>query len=311
LAPGAAGGAESAVRHALESARPGPGSLDGLVDLLFELAPAAPIRFDGEDADQPPNLAVGTDASAGRTAPIRLPRHPVTTREVVDGVPIVSRESATGFGSLPERVGSAAAEVLDAGPFTVLRAHALRLLGSVRTPVWIAGGAGVGALVVALTVIPSAPTSTSAPSSVPSTTPSAAPSARPSGATGPASTTPASAGASAIVGEDPLAAARALLSARTACFTSRSLTCLDGVDQAGSAVLDSDRELVRRLTRGSNLPAEATLAGFTPHLVQQLGDSAIIQLVASDGSVVADKNPAPLLLVRIGAGWRIRDLALG
>ena len=59
------------------------------------------------------------------------------------------------------------------------------------------------------------------------------------------------------------------------------------------------------------LPAEATLDGFTPRLIQQLGDSAIIQLIAADGSAMTEKNPAPLLLVRNEAGWRIRDLALG
>ncbi len=89
------------------------------------------------------------------------------------------------------------------------------------------------------------------------------------------------------------------------------MTCFDTVDQAGSAVIEADRDLVRRLKGGTPLPAEATLAGFTPRLVQQLGDSAIIQLVGADGSAVSDTSPAPLLLVRNEAGWRIRDLALG
>jgi hypothetical protein len=85
---------------------------------------------------------------------------------------------------------------------------------------------------------------------------------------------------------------------------------LDSVDQAGSAVIEADRDLVRRLKNGGSLPAEATLEGFTPHLIQQLGDSAIIQLLATDG-YAASKTPAPLLLVRSEAGWRIRDLSLG
>ena len=59
------------------------------------------------------------------------------------------------------------------------------------------------------------------------------------------------------------------------------------------------------------LPSDAALEGFTPRLIQQLGDSAIIQLVAADGSPMTEKNPAPLLLVRNEAGWRIRDIALG
>ena len=76
-------------------------------------------------------------------------------------------------------------------------------------------------------------------------------------------------------------------------------------------MLKADRDVVRRLKKGMPLPAEATLEGFVPHLIQQLGDSAIIQLVATDGGAVTDKNPAPLLLVRSETGWRIRDLALG
>ena len=89
------------------------------------------------------------------------------------------------------------------------------------------------------------------------------------------------------------------------------MSCLDTVDQAGSAVIESDRDLLRGLKKGVPLPAEATLEGFMPRLIQQLGDSAIIQLVTADGGVVTDKNPAPLLLVRNEAGWRIRDLSLG
>lgn len=91
----------------------------------------------------------------------------------------------------------------------------------------------------------------------------------------------------------------------------QSAACFDSVDQAGSAVIEADRDLVRRLRSGATLPTEATLDGFTPHLIQQLGDSAIIQLIAADGTAASAKNPAPLLLVRSETGWRIRDLALG
>ena len=199
-------------------------------------------------------------------------------------------------------------------PLAKLGSRIVAVLAPVRTPIWIAGGAGLGALVVALTVIPAAHSET-ATEPFASATPSVTRIAKASGSA--ADIAPSkraatdSGAASAIEGEDPIAAARALLAARTQCFIAQSLTCFTTVDQAGSAVIEADRDLVRRLNKGVPLPAEATLDGFTPRLIQQLGDSAIIQLVAADGGAITEKNPAPLLLVRNEAGWRIRDLALG
>ncbi|MET4705599.1 protein kinase [Frigoribacterium sp. UYMn621] len=319
LEPGASAAALSEIRRELEGPPPGEEALSGMIDLLFALAPGLPIRFDEElpvSAPLPPSM--------------RPVVRPIPQREAPWEDLAEDREILPNWAS--------AIEVTDIHPLAQLRARLLTLLAPVRIPVWIAGGAGVGALVVALTVIPAAHSETTAErtgvtpgvsqsSSTPSTTKSPT-----SDSPGPASNSPAAdrqgptasgsptgrpLGASpapsrsAIEGEDPLAAARALLAARSKCFVARSVPCLDSVDQAGSAVIEADRDLVRRLKNAGSLPAEATLEGFTPHLIQQLGDSAIIQLLATDGSAVSTKNPAPLLLVRSEAGWRIRDLSLG
>ena len=310
------------LRDCIDGAPPTGGELARLIDLLFDLAPALPIRFDHH---------VTGEESESRS-PNRMDWHPNSAGEELE------QDAVSPQGTLPTVGGSATPVPLLSVPLlskpaktqsmvkSGRREHPLAKLGSrlvavlapVRTPVWIAGGAGLGALVVALTVIPSAHSDTTSEpfaSATPSVTRSASASDNTSDSA--ADTAPSkraatdSAATSAIEGEDPLAAARALLAARTECFTARSLTCFTTVDQVGSAVIEADRDLVRGLKKGLPLPAEATLDGFTPRLIQQLGDSAIIQMVAADGSAMAEKNPAPLLLVRNEAGWRIRDLSLG
>lgn len=303
-----------AIRQALNGPPPEAARLSDILDLLFALAPALPIRFDEESLE-----------SVTVPPPIRPGAHPRTSLEVppVGGLSsdAPASESRAGAAVSPfERVPSSAraVEVADAHPLALLRERSLALLAPVRMPVWIAGGAGIGALVIALTVIPGAHSETAVTRPEATSTITTSALTHDAGPSTPVPTTPgpsvtASPGVarSAIEGEDPLAAARALLAARSKCFAAKSAACFDSVDQAGSAVIDADRDLVRRLRKGETLPAEATLDGFTPHLIQQLGDSAIIQLVADDGTAASTKNPAPLLLVRNEAGWRIRDLALG
>ncbi|WP_185200740.1 protein kinase [Glaciihabitans sp. INWT7] len=317
LEPGASSAALATVRHELAGPPLGEEALSNLIDRLFALAPALPIRFDEE-------------------SPISVPLQQSTHPVLHPGIPLLLREAPAEDLSVSRELlpnWAAATEVTDIHPLAHLRARLVTFLSPVRIPVWIAGGAGIGALVVALTVIPAAHSESAPgkPGSTPEgsqTTPTS-PALRSPGPDSPTPTpdrtAPMESGLpadlpfdaspapsrSAIEGQDPLAAARALLTARSKCFVARSVTCLDGVDQSGSAVIEADRDLVRRLKNGGSLPAEATLEGFTPHLIQQLGDSAIIQLLATDGSAVSTKNPAPLLLVRSEAGWRIRDLALG
>jgi hypothetical protein len=103
----------------------------------------------------------------------------------------------------------------------------------------------------------------------------------------------------AIAGDDPIAAAIALLARREECFAELSLRCLEQVDQLASSAWEGDREAMRELRAGG----EAKFASVDPidaRLVERLGDSVIIEL----GPETA---PASLLLMRSEAGWRIRD----
>ena len=296
------------LRDCVDGSPPTDRELARLIDLLFDLAPALPIRFDHH----------ATREESESRSSNRVDWHPDAPGDELE------QNAVLQPAALPTVSGSAIPVSLQAQSMVMsdLHEHPLAKLGSrivavlapVRTPIWIAGGAGLGALVVALTVIPAAHSET-ATEPFASATPSVTRIAKATGSAADIAPTKRAAtdsgAALAIEGEDPLAAARALLAARTQCFIAQSLTCFTTVDQAGSAVIEADRDLVRRLKKGLPLPAEATLDGFTPRLIQQLGDSAIIQLIAADGSAIAEKNPAPLLLVRNEAGWRIRDLALG
>ena len=306
------------LRECVDGPPPTDRELARLIDLLFDLAPALPIRFDhhatrdesrsrsSNRVDWHSNRAEDELEQSDLRQPGALP----TFGGSVFPVP----SSPVPSSPVPSQAQSMVVSNRHEHPLAKLGSKVVAILAPVRTPVWIAGGAGLGALVVALTVIPAAHLETATepfPSATPSVTRSAKASDSAAGITPSKRAATDSGGASAIEGEDPLAAARALLTARTKCFIAQSLACFTTVDQAGSAVIEADRELVRRLKEGLPLPAEATLDGFTPRLIQQLGDSAIIQLVAADGSAVTKKNPAPLLLVRNETGWRIRDLALG
>jgi hypothetical protein len=103
----------------------------------------------------------------------------------------------------------------------------------------------------------------------------------------------------AIGGDDPLAAAVALLERRADCFVELSLLCLEGVNQQGSAALDADRAAVLAL-RGGEEADYADTELVAPRLIERLGAGALVELGP-------ETQPASLLLMRSEAGWRIRD----
>jgi hypothetical protein len=103
----------------------------------------------------------------------------------------------------------------------------------------------------------------------------------------------------AMAGDDPIAAAIALLERREECFAELSLLCLEQVDQQASSALQADREAMRDMQAGG----EAEFTSVDPidaRLVERLGDSVVVELGPKT-------NPASLLLMRSEAGWRIRD----
>ena len=99
-------------------------------------------------------------------------------------------------------------------------------------------------------------------------------------------------------GDDPVAAAVVLFAVRDGCIRDLDVDCLDDVDQAGSAALDADRELVGAIMDGGAAGPLPSTEGAS--LAQRLGDSALVALRP-------DSEPASVLLVKGEAGWRIRD----
>ena len=295
--------------------------LDELGGRLFDLAPATPIRFDGD------------------------PRLPTFATRQIPVAPSPSVGRAAPGRSRRERLDERLAQHIDTSPATAIRSRlpvvraALSLvrreLAPVRRPVWIAGGAGLGALLLGLVVIPAFGTEGGsdirhAPERPPSPTTGAAtpwtdgsrppapadvagPTASPAVGAPPAAD--AGASAAALTGDDPVAAASALIGQRARCLLTRDVGCLDAVDQPVSAALESDRYAVRTST-GAAARGAHPLPATPIALVQLLGDSAIIGLgnpTATDGAADAPPNtyPASILIVKTTNGWRIRDLTTG
>ncbi len=104
----------------------------------------------------------------------------------------------------------------------------------------------------------------------------------------------------AIRGDDPLAAAKALLEVRRLCLRSFSQACLDEVDQAESALLDSDQFQIQSARETG---ADISKLGFEPDdldVLQHLGDTVLLG--------IGDPIQATLLMVREEDGWKLRDL---
>ncbi len=258
-----------------------------LSERLFDLAPAVPLRvssFAGERG-QIPQRAVPPNASRAD-----------------DVAPPVLRQRLAGI-HVPEWLVEAFGASIDAHPLAAVRARVIRALVPVRRPIWVAGVAGLVAVGMAIVVLSAG----GASSTVPGNTPAHSPPAHDR------STTAGDQGSGDRVSgdrasDDPIVAAKALLAARESCLSQRSVICLDRVDQSGSAAMDADLALIRRLHDGEDPPGAMVPGPAELRLVQQLGASAIIALAVPGTD---NAPPASLLLVRGEAGWLIRDLILG
>jgi len=215
-----------------------------------------------------------------------------------------------------------------------------RWLAPVRRPVWV-GAATVAALLVAALVLapmeggaarpdssprpdasaqseaPAASEFTAADATAAPAPDAAAPpglSAAPGGDHHPEAPGGGGAGASAIAGDDPVPAVRALLDLRRHCLDSESVLCLDGVHQAGSAAWEADSHHVRRSQEGAGqegappvTPVPDPADGQAAALVERIGNSALVTLPAPAGGAAS----ISVLLIKSDVGWRIRDLFAG
>lgn len=191
------------------------------------------------------------------------------------------------------------------GPFLTAVERIKEALRPVRKPVWIIAGLVALSVVLVTAVLPTAGPGNAG--QVEELSPSPTPELV------------APVFLSAITGDDPLAAASALLDARTACFDARSVLCLDSVNQQGSAAMEADTTQVRLLQQGgaidgshfvgpemgSGTGAEVLVSRHIA-LQESLGDSVL--LTVTFGAPDATGASFSLLLIKREEGWRIRDL---
>lgn len=261
-----------------------------LADRLFSLGEPQPVRFERARFERslevvPPRLG-GYSPVIAEVPVSPAPRAPSGWMAVLH---------------LPDWLSDAIEDKreswLDAGPVLMLRNRVRQVLGPVRKPVWIAAGAVALCFVAVIALVPQG-SGTAATVDGDSVAATASPAPSYSTAVDPA-----------VTGDDPVAAARALLTLRAACIRELSVLCLDTSDQQGSAAMDADGHLIRTAQQGGVAGKKPDLAGAEVTLVERLGDSAL--LVIAPQSAVAGMAGASLLLVRVDAGWRIRDLVIG
>jgi hypothetical protein len=115
-----------------------------------------------------------------------------------------------------------------------------------------------------------------------------------------------------LLGDDPAAAALALLQLRERCLAEGSVLCLDGVDQAGSVAMAADSYTVRQAAGtadGAARPPDdrgVEEPGFTATIQERRGNAALIVLTPAEGG--PQTQPASTLVIKGEAGWRLREL---
>jgi hypothetical protein len=270
-----------------------------LSDRLFAFADGTPIE-----------LAALDEAPHERAVPALVVAGPVRPG------PAFSGPAFSGLG-FPGLTGEVPKAELRRGMLARAAAGAGVALHQVRRPFWVVGALGLTAVVSAVAVFPStAATDGDSPRGSATISPEASSVPGTGGPTEPADKLKEKqekGSAKSIAGDDPVAAAVALLVARERCMSTLSVLCLEGVDQEGSAALDGDRQVIRSLQERGTATRERSLADATVELSQRLGDSALMNVTAATEPTTTEEKedktePTSLLLIRSEVGWRIRDL---
>jgi hypothetical protein len=172
-------------------------------------------------------------------------------------------------------------------------AGAVATLRRVRRRVWVIAGIGVIAMVATAVLV-------AQPSVVSKVGPGAQEVEQISVQPGPPD---------AAMGEDPVAAAVALLERRRECITERSIACLETVHQPESGARIADIAQVTAVESGGELHDDV----FSAHdvtLIDRMGDTALLALGTADAEP-STHAIASVLVIRTEAGWRIRSLLGG
>lgn len=268
-----------------------------LTSRLFEVAAAVPVRF-GSDDPQPEAAAVP------RAVPVAAPVVESSFGTVGGTTPKVAAILAR---VLPEAMLQRLLVSVERSPLTPIASGARGALGRrwhswtpARRRIVVAVGAGALTVGIVTAIVPARPSATGAPAANLSGS-TASPSQTPDSSS-PAGEAESGAIDPAVVGDDPIAAAGALVAARDRCLGSLSLRCLERVDEAGSGAFGDDQAAIRAAQQGGELPDPLEgAADGAPVLIERLGDSALVRLGQASSA-------ASILLVKAEDGWRIRDL---
>lgn len=259
---------------------------DELIDGLFELTSASPVRFDGG-----PARSESVSRSVAPLAPSR--------RELRHG----SRRAARAVGSdtASRGIGSALRRIV---PSVVAR---WSVLSASRRRAVVAGLSGLAAVILAVALIPGADGPRAATDEH---RPGTATPAAPATASGDAVSSEhaptaedartaedALTAGDPLTAEDPLTALPVLLATRERLLREQDIEGLLAVDEAGSPALAED-------TAAATTPRQAPItptadAATGARVVSALGGAVLV-------SLAPDSDPASLLMVRGEAGWRIR-----
>lgn len=326
-----AGARMGTLRSGLEAVleRGRPSAVAELAELLYEFADPHALELPGENSATPSGMARMPLRPAARgNVPTMSPEPP----PLPDDAPESARRgrrarertrtrlpSWAAVFPLPDSFVSALRGAAVGRPKHALLERAAAELRTVRRPVWATAALATAALLAALLLVP-AQTGGSFPAagdagSVPKAAADSEP-AVPAPSTEEAGLDDGNERTHALAKsareDDPVAAALALIQLRAHCFDTRSVLCLDGVDQRGSLALDVDRNAVRGLQEGRSAES-LRLIDRTPVLIERLGNSAMIALPApadASGAVGGETEPASLLIIKSEAGWRIREILL-
>ncbi len=288
-----------------------------LADQIFRHAPAVPVQFAGPTSGETAALIPLRTAETAGQSQEKETNGNVLREAATDAKTLVSGSTsaarAARFSAIthvPEGLVDSVLEwcsvVAERGAVSGIIRRTKDAVRPVRKPVWIVAGLVAVCVVAAVAMMPLGGGGSSGgganqagPAPVASPTPQLfSPAALP-----------------AITGDDPLAAAAALLDARKGCVESLSVLCLDSVDQHGSTAMESDVAQLRLMQEGGASDG-AQFVGFPmpydpkaqPHitLVERLGDSALLSI--RFGEIDAVDASFSLLLIKREEGWRIRDL---
>lgn len=262
-------------------------------------AAATPMPVPGVPTDARPR------GVPSRLAPIeRFPDDP--TREVVDDArDRDGRRSGwtrlAELAQLPGEVADDLATSLDRDPRAVLARRAAGWARRRRGALLTGGLVGAGALVALLTAVPPSAADVRAEPGTEAIAmeaqTEAAPAAESLATSAPPS--PSTEEPMVVPGDDPIAAASALLEIRATCLASADLDCLGAVEQPGSPIEARDRAAIDA-GEGTADP-DADLDAIT--LVADLGDAVVLSVPSAGG----EREPASLLMIRSEAGWRLRE----